>query len=209
MAPKYKIIFVDPELAYAPFKSKEGQAYFSAMKAAANLAFANRQIIMQQVREIFEKFFGKGEEALGLDLIYDTTHNVAKLEEYGGKKLVVHRKGAIHSFPGKPVLLGGSMESGSCLLLGSEKAKNLTFSSTAHGSGRAMSRTEAKRQFKAEDLKKKLEEKGIYVRAASLAGLVEEAGSAYKDINEVVSTLEAVGLSQKVVSLLPLGNLKG
>ncbi|MBI5465400.1 RtcB family protein [Candidatus Gottesmanbacteria bacterium] len=206
---KYKISVPDRQLACAPFKSKEGQDYFGAMTAAANLAFANRQIIMQQVRNVFEKIFDRGEESLGLDLIYDVAHNIAKIEEYEGKKLVVHRKGATRSFPGQPVIIGGSMESGSYLLMGTEKAIRETFASTAHGSGRTMSRAKAKRQVRGDTLQKEMEERGIYVRTVSFAGLAEEAGVAYKNISEVVETLDRAGISKKVASFVPIGNIKG
>lgn len=241
---KYKITVADRQLACAPFNSKEGQNYFGAMTAAANLAFANRQIIMHRVREVFEKVFGVGEEKLGLELVYDVAHNIAKIEEYEvgsekldkevrngkwdvvkshlpsqhpashftyptSKKLVVHRKGATRSFPGQPVIIGGSMESGSYLLLGTEKALVETFGSTAHGSGRTMSRTQAMRQVRGEILQKQMESRGIYVRTVSFAGLAEEAGLAYKNISEVVETLDRAGISKKVASFVPIGNIKG
>lgn len=206
---KYKISIPDMQLACAPFKSKEGQDYFGAMTAAANLAFVNRQIIMQKVRQVFEKVFGLGEEKLGLELIYDVAHNIAKVEEYEGNKLVVHRKGATRSFPNQPVIIGGSMESGSYLLVGTEKAVSETFASTAHGSGRTMSRAAAKKQVRGDDLQKKMAERGIYVRTVSFSGLAEEAGLAYKNISEVVETLDQVGISKKVASFVPIGNIKG
>jgi len=206
---KYKISVPDRQLACAPFKSREGQDYFGAMTAAANFAFANRQIIMHQVRRVFEKVFGKGEEKLGMELVYDVAHNIAKIEEYDGKKLVVHRKGATRSFPGQPVIIGGSMESGSYLLLGTEKAISETFASTAHGSGRTMSRAAAKKQVRGDLLQKKMEDQGIYVRTVSFAGLAEEAGVAYKNISEVVETLDRAGISKKVASFVPIGNIKG
>lgn len=217
---KYKISVPDRQLACAPFNSKEGQDYFGAMTAAANLAFANRQIIMHRVREVFEKVFGVGEEKLGLDLVYDVAHNIAKVEEHvtdsgnlldsrNRKKLVVHRKGATRSFPGQPVIIGGSMESGSYLLLGTERALSETFGSTAHGSGRTMSRTQAMRQVRGEILQKQMESRGIYVRTVSFAGLAEEAGLAYKNISEVVETLDRAGISKKVASFVPIGNIKG
>lgn len=206
---KYKISVPDRQLACAPFTCLEGQNYFGAMTAAANLAFANRQIIMHRVREVFEKVLGKGEESLGLELVYDVAHNIAKVEEYEGKKLVVHRKGATRSFPGQPVIIGGSMESGSYLLVGTEKAVSETFASTAHGSGRTMSRAKAKQQVRGDTLQKKMQERGIYVRTVSFSGLAEEAGLAYKNISEVVETLDRAGISKKVASFVPIGNIKG
>lgn len=206
---KYKISVPDRQLACAPFKSKEGQDYFGAMTAAANFAFANRQIIMHQVRDVFEKVFGIGSEKLGLSLVYDVAHNIAKVEEYEGKKLVIHRKGATRSFPSQPVIVGGSMESGSYLLVGTEKAVSETFASTAHGSGRTMSRAKAKQQVRGDALQKKMQERGIYVRTVSYSGLAEEAGVAYKNISEVVETLDRAGISKKVASFVPIGNIKG
>jgi len=234
---KYGIFVPDRQLACAPFKSKEGQAYFSAMAGAANFAFANRQLIMHKVRQVFEKVFGKSAETLGMKLVYDVAHNIAKIEKHelaGGRwqvaddkakqqglnnttsdqpratrKLVVHRKGASRSFPGQPVIIGGSMETKSYLLVGTEKAMTETFGSTSHGSGRVMSRTKAKKQVRGDQLAKELKAKGIYVRTASFAGLAEEAGLAYKDVSEVVDSVDKAGISKKVVSFVPIGNIKG
>ncbi|MBI4140682.1 RtcB family protein [Candidatus Woesearchaeota archaeon] len=223
---KYNITVKDRELACAPFNSKEGQDYYKAMACAANMAFANRQVIIHRVREAFAKIFEQDAKKLGMDIIYDVAHNIAKLETFkvDGKKkeLLVHRKGSTRSFgpsrkelmpifreTGQPVLVGGSMEPGSYLCVGTDKADEETFGSTMHGSGRTMSRTQAKKQFSGEKLQKDMQQKGIYIRAVSMSGLAEEAGNAYKDINEVVDTMDIAGVSKKIVALSPIGNVKG
>jgi tRNA-splicing ligase RtcB len=216
----------DEELACAPFRSKEAQDYFAAMNCAANYGFANRQLILHRIREGFSHIFGQDAEKLGMHMIYDVAHNIAKIEEHkidGEKKeVVMHRKGATRCFgparkelpklyreTGQPVIVGGSMETGSYLCVGTDEADDLTFGSTMHGSGRTMSRAQAKREGSGIDLQKKMEEEGIYVRSVSMSGLAEEAGSAYKDINEVVDTMEVAGVSKKVVAFKPIGNVKG
>lgn len=210
---KYKISVPDRQLAAAPFNSSYGQDYFVAMAAAANSAFANRQMITHQVREAFSQAFATPAEALGMELIYDVAHNIAKLEEYDVDnkrlKLVVHRKGATRSFPEQPVIIGGSMETGSYLLVGTEGAMKSTFGSTAHGSGRTMSRTAAKKQVRGEELKQDMARRGIMVKSASMSGLAEEAGLAYKDIHEVIRAVELAGISHAVVAFTPIGNIKG
>lgn len=223
---KYGINILDNELACAPFMSPEGQDYYKAMCCSANMAFTNRQVILHRVREAFEKVFGRDAEKLGLHIVYDVAHNIAKLEkhEVDGKirEVLVHRKGSTRSFgpnrdelapafrkTGQPVILGGSMETGSYLLVGTEKAMKETFGSTAHGSGRTMSRAAARKKVYGEHLLKEMEKRGIYVRAVSMSGLAEEAGLAYKDISEVVETMEEAGISKKVVALRPIGNIKG
>jgi len=224
--PKYGININDKELACAPFQSKEGQNYYKAMACAANMAFANRQVILHRIREGFEKVFGQTAEELEMNLVYDVAHNVAKVEEHvidgKKKKVVMHRKGSTRAFPpghpelipkyqktGQPVILGGSMETGSSLLVGTQKAMDETFGSVAHGSGRTMSRTKAKHEFRGENLQKSMEQRGIYVHAVSMSGLAEEAGGAYKDINEIVATLQKAGISKPVCSMKPIGNVKG
>jgi len=224
--PRYGIAVRDRELACAPFRSKEGQAYWGAMNAAANSAFANRQVITHRVREVFSKVFGKDARELGLSVIYDVCHNTAKLERHAvdgaDVELVVHRKGATRAFGpgasdvpadyreiGQPVIIGGSMETGSALLVGTAHAMTETWGSTAHGAGRTMSRAEAKRRVWGETLLKEMDARGIVVRAASKSGVAEEAGFAYKDLDAVVDVLDRVGLSRKVVSLTPIGNIKG
>ncbi len=224
--PRYGITISDRELACAPFPSPEGRAYFAAMTAAANTAFANRQMITHRVREVMASVLGKDPHELGLSVIYDVCHNTAKLEQHavGGERLelVVHRKGATRAFGpgapdvpetyraiGQPVIIGGSMETGSALLVGTAHAMAETFGSTAHGAGRTMSRHQAKRRVRGESLIRDLEARGIIVRAASTAGVAEEAGFAYKDLTTVVDTVHRLDISRKVVSLSPIGNIKG
>ena len=223
---RYGITVNDRELACAPFRSPEGQAYFAAMTAAANTAFANRQVITHRVREVFASVFGKDPRELGLSVIYDVCHNTAKVErhEVDGQllELLVHRKGATRAFGpgaadvpeayravGQPVVIGGSMETGSALLVGTAHAMVETFGSTAHGAGRTMSRAEAKRRVRGETLLRDMEARGIIVRAASKSGVAEEAGFAYKDLAAVVDVLERLDISRKVASFSPIGNIKG
>ncbi len=225
--PKYGIKILDQELACAPLESKEGTAYYGAMACAANMAFANRQVIMHRVREVFSRVFERTAEEMEMNLIYDVCHNIAKLEKYKidgkTKELLVHRKGATRAFgparkdslpkryaqTGQPVIVPGSMETGSYLLAGTDKADEETFASTAHGAGRIMSRMAAKKQFRGDELQKAMEKRGIYVHGVSMAGLAEEAGGAYKDIESVVDTLAKAGVTRKVASFWPLGNVKG
>ncbi len=223
---KYHLTVPDRELSCAPFMSTEGQDYYKAMACAANMAFVNRQVILHRIREAFSSVFGQTAEDLEMNLVYDVAHNIAKLEEHivdgKKKKLVVHRKGATRAFPpghpelipayqktGQPVIIGGSMETGSYLLVGTQKAMDETFGSTAHGSGRTMSRTQAKHQVRGDQLQKDMEKRGIYVRATSMSGLAEEAGVAYKDINVVVDSLTRAGISLPVTALKPIANIKG
>jgi tRNA-splicing ligase RtcB len=223
---RHHIAVRDRELACAPFRSIEGQAYFAAMNAAANMAFANRQVITHRVREVMGAVFGKDPRELGLSVIYDVCHNTAKLEQHrvDGEllDLVVHRKGATRAFgpgmpdlpaiyreTGQPVIIGGSMETGSALLVGTARAMAETFGSTAHGAGRTMSRHEAKRRVGGTKLLQDMEARGIIVRAASKSGVAEEAGFAYKDLTAVVDVLDRIGISHKVVSFTPIGNIKG
>ena len=222
----YGITVRDRELACAPFRSPEGQAYFGAMTAAANAAFANRQVMTHRVREVMGRVFGKDPRELGLGVIYDVCHNTAKLERHTvdgeSLELVVHRKGATRSFGpgasdvpaayrdvGQPVIIGGSMETGSALLVGTAHAMAETFGSTAHGAGRTMSRAQAKRKVRGDALLEQMGQRGIVVRAASRAGVAEEAGLAYKDLDEVVGVVDRLDISRKVVSLTPIGNIKG
>jgi tRNA-splicing ligase RtcB len=224
--PRYGIAVRDRELACAPFRSPEGQAYFGAMTAAANSAFANRQVITHRVREVFGAIFGRDPRDLGLSVIYDVCHNTAKVERHrvdgALAELVVHRKGATRAFGpgapdvplayrdvGQPVIIGGSMETGSALLVGTSTAMDETFGSTAHGAGRTMSRGQAKRQIWGETLLRDMETRGIIVRAASKSGVAEEAGFAYKDLSDVVEVLHNAGISRRVASLKPIGNVKG
>ncbi len=226
MESKYKIKILDRELACAPFHSNEGQDYFKAMQCGINMSFANRQVILHRIREVFSEIFKKPAEDLGLHQVYDVAHNTAKVEEYvvdgKRKKLIVHRKGATRSFGpdrkevpavyrkyGQPVIIGGSMETGSYLLAGTTKAEEITFGSTAHGSGRTMSRNEAKRKWRGETLQKDMEKRGIYVRTTTFSGLAEEAGGAYKDVDEVIAACHEAGISKRVVRFVPIGNVKG
>lgn len=221
-----KLSVTERELACAPFKKKEGQDYYKAMAAAANVAFVNRQVIMHRVRECFSEVFKKEPEDMKMNLVYDVAHNIAKIEKHkidgSTKEVLVHRKGSTRSFgpghpelikeyqeTGQPVIIGGSMETGSHLLVGTQKAMDETFGSTAHGSGRTMSRTKAKTIFRGEDLQKSMEKRGIYVRTASMSGLAEEAGGAYKNVFDIVDILEKAGISDKVVGFKPIGNIKG
>lgn len=225
MERKYGIKILDRELACAPFNSPEGQDYYKAMGCAVNFGFANRQTILHRIREVFGKVFKQDAENLGMHQLFDIAHNRATLEKHkvNGevKELLVHRKGATASYypgreevpktfreDGSPVIIGGSMETGSYLLVGSEGAKE-TFCSTAHGSGRTMSRTRAKQLFRGQQLQQDMLKRGIYVRSVGWAGLAEEAGAAYKSIDEVIEATHLAGISKKVAKLLPLGNLKG
>jgi len=201
---KYGIKVPDRQLACVPFKSEEGQKYFGAMQAAANFAFANRQLIAYHCRQVWQKIFGDN-----LEVVYDVAHNLAKLEEYDGKKLIVHRKGATRSFPGQPVLIPGSMGTESYVLIGQEDSMKLSFGSSCHGAGRMMSRTKAKHEVQGRALKEELEKEGIVVRSGSMVGLAEEAPIAYKDVGKVVDVVVALGLAKKVVRLRPVAVIKG
>jgi tRNA-splicing ligase RtcB len=189
------------------------------------MAFANRQVILHRIREVFSDIWQRDPAELGLHMVYDVAHNTAKLEEHevdgARRQLLVHRKGATRAFgpghpalpacyqtTGQPVIIGGSMETGSYLLAGVPSGAQ-TFFSTAHGSGRTMSRTQARKQFRAQTLLQDMAARGIYVRAVSKSGLAEEAGAAYKDIDAVIEAVDTAGVSRKVVRLLPIGNVKG
>jgi len=223
---KYGMTVRDRELACAPFKSPEGSDYYKAMLCAANSAFANRQIITHRIRESFSKVFDTNAEKLGIEIVYDVAHNIARVERYKidgkEKEVLVHRKGSTRSFGpgrrelpeiyrevGQPVIVGGSMQTGSFLLTGTEKAMGETFGSTMHGAGRTMSRSAAKKVVRGDQLMRTMAENGILVKAVSMPGLAEEAGIAYKDISEVVETMDVLGISKKVVKLKPIGNIKG
>jgi len=212
----------DRELINAPFKSELGQAYYKAMCCAVNYAFANRQMIMHWVRETFKQFFKDAE----LKLIYDVCHNVAKVEKHTidnqTKEVCIHRKGATRSFgpgreelpkiykeTGQPVIIPGSMGTASYLLVGTKKAEELTFGSTAHGAGRVMSRHAAMKQFRGEDIKKELSKKDIEVKAGGWSSIAEEAPGVYKDIDEVVNISHKAGIGNLVVRVTPLAVMKG
>ena len=225
MNQKYKLEIKDRQLASAPFMSSDGQNYYKAMQCAVNMAFVNRQIILHRIREVFSEVFGSSPERLGMHQLYDVAHNTAKLENHiingENKQVLVHRKGATRAFPpeslelphlyrgcGQPVIIGGSMETGSYLLVGAKSGLDAFFT-TAHGSGRVMSRKRARSQFRGKVIQKSLKARGIDVRAASYSGLAEEAGAAYKDIDEVVKVTELAGLSRPLVKLTPLATIKG
>jgi tRNA-splicing ligase RtcB len=219
---RYGISVNDQQLACAPFHSPEGQDYFAAMNCAANTAFANRQVITHQIRDAFARVFGRSAEELGMELVYDVAHNIAKVERYAEGDLLVHRKGSTRAFgpgsqelpeafrrTGQPVICGGSMETGSYLLVGTDRAVRDTFGSTMHGSGRTMSRAQAKKAIRGEQLQQQMKQRGIVVKAVSMSGLAEEAGFAYKNISEVVETVDRAGITKKVAELRPIGNIKG
>ena len=216
----------DRQLACAPIGSPEGRDYYAAMACAVNFACSNRQVMTHMVRRSFEHIFGMPAERLGLRLVYDVAHNVAKFEEHkvDGRtlKLCVHRKGATRSFPtshpdiparyrttGQPVIVPGDMGTASYLLKGSAAAMSRSFGSTCHGAGRVMGRRAAKRLIQGNELRQRLESQGITVRAGSNKGLAEEAPEAYKDVNRVVEICHQAGLSYKVARLLPVGVVKG
>jgi len=225
-AVKYKISLPDRQLACAPINSKEGLDYLAGMRCGANYAWANRQCITHWVRESFQKVLAMDAEKLGLHMIYDVAHNVAKLERHDidGKavEVCVHRKGATRSFPprhpdipliyseiGQPVLVGGSMGTASYILVGTEQAMKETFASTIHGAGRTMSRAGATRKFSPRDIMRRLESQGIEIQAASIGELAEEASESYKNVDDVVDSAEKAGISKKVVRLRPLSVIKG
>jgi len=223
---KYNISVPDRQLACAPLTSVEAKAYLSAMKCAANYAWCNRQCLMHLTRQVFEKIFGSSWQELGMFLIYDVAHNIAKIEKHkvGGKEknLCVHRKGATRAFGpnhpvlpekykkiGQPVIIPGDMGRNSYLLAGTEKAMQETFGSACHGAGRLKSRTAAARSIKPDILLKELESKGIIVKASGRNTLVEEAPSVYKDVNDVVDVMHNAGISKRVCRMRPIGTVKG
>ncbi|MCS7245496.1 MAG: RtcB family protein [candidate division WOR-3 bacterium] len=219
---KYNIKLVDRQLSCAPFNSNEGQDYYKAMVCAANFAWSNRQLITYQVRKAFSEVLNRSAESLEMSILYDVAHNIAKLEEHDGKKLVVHRKGATRALPkghkllppsykdiGQPVLIPGDMGSYSYILIGMPKAIEESFASSCHGAGRVLSRTKAKKLVQKSSLLKRLTEKGIVVRAESDATLLEEAPEAYKDVSKVVEAVELAGISKKVSRNRPIIVVKG
>jgi tRNA-splicing ligase RtcB (3'-phosphate/5'-hydroxy nucleic acid ligase) len=221
-----KIELPDLQLACAPIGSKEGQDYWRAMCCGANFAWNNRQLITFGVRNAFSKVLSRSAEDLGMDIVYDVCHNIGKLEshEVDGKrrKVVVHRKGATRAFPaghpetppkyksvGQPVLIPGDMGTCSFVLVGVEGAMERSFGSSCHGAGRQMSRKAATRRYNANEVVRSLDQRGIYLRAASRAGIVEEAPGAYKNVEDVVRVAEGAGLTRIVARLVPLGVVKG
>jgi tRNA-splicing ligase RtcB len=223
---KYNISLPDKQLACAPIGSKEGQDYWKAMCCAANFAWANRQMIVHWVRQSFEKVLDRDADSMGMKIVYDVCHNIGKIEDHTAngqkRKVVVHRKGATRAFPpehpetpnmyksvGQPVLIPGDMGSCSFVLVGLPGAMEWSFGSSCHGAGRAMSRAAATRKYKAADVERTLRERGIYIKAASRAGIVEEAPGAYKNVEDVVRVAEGAGLTKIVARLVPIGVMKG
>jgi tRNA-splicing ligase RtcB len=225
-ARKYGIELPDQQLCCAPVQSPEGQRYLGAMRAAANYAWANRQLLMVLVRKAVAQVFGTSAERLGLHLVYDVAHNIAKIEthlvEGRPRTVCVHRKGATRAFPaghaqvpavyravGQPVLVPGDMGRYSFVMVGQPQAMDETFGSVCHGAGRAMSRSEACRRVRGEQVRRQLEAQGITVMARSWKGLAEEYSGAYKDVADVVDVTERAGLARRVCRLRPLGVIKG
>lgn len=223
---KYGISLPDRQLACAPVESPEGAHYIGAMRAAANYAWCNRQLLLWQAREAFERVFGRTWRELQIDLVYDVAHNIAKFEEHavGGttKCVWVHRKGATRAFPpqhpeiperyraiGQPVLIPGDMGRASWVLVGRPGSMEQTFGTTCHGAGRAMSRTAAVKHAQGRRIDKELASRGVIARAQSWKGLAEEQPAAYKDVNLVVDVVHRAGLSQKVARMRPIGVIKG
>jgi tRNA-splicing ligase RtcB (3'-phosphate/5'-hydroxy nucleic acid ligase) len=221
-AHRFKLPIKDRELASAPITSPEGKSYYGAMSAGINCALANRQILTHLVREIFTEVYPEGR----VTMLYDISHNTCKVETHvvqGKKKrLFVHRKGATRAFGpgqvdlppeyhhvGQPVLIGGTMGTSSYLLVGTEEGMEVAFGSACHGAGRAMSRTQAKKQWKGRDVIRSLEEQGILVRGHSYSGIAEEAPGSYKDVTEVVDAAHFAGLARKVARVRPLACVKG
>ena len=223
---KYKVQLPDRELAACPSKSSEAEEYIAAMSSACNFAWINRQMITHWTRQAFEKVFHRTPDALDMKIVYDVCHNVAKVETHKVQgqptKVIVHRKGATRSFPpghpdipaeyrdiGQPVLIPGSMGTSSWVLIGTPRAMELSFGTTAHGAGRFMSRSAAKRKWRGAELKKSLENRGIIVRAASMEVVAEEAPDAYKDVDRVAEVSHQLGIGNKVVRMTPIGVAKG
>ena len=223
---RYNIPLPDRQLCCAPLDSEEGRRYLAAMAAAANFAFANRQVITGYVRRTFEEVLAVSPREAGLSVVYDVCHNIAKFEEHpvGGamRRLCVHRKGATRAFPpghpqtpaayrsvGQPVLIPGDMGRYSFVLVGTEKAYQETFGSTCHGAGRVLSRSAARKAGRGRPLVRELEDRGITVRSEDRMTLVEEMPEAYKDVARVVDVCHRAGISRKVAKLVPMGVIKG
>ena len=223
---KYDINLPDRELACVPNNSDEGESYRKAMFAALNFAWSNRQMLTHWTRNSFQRVFNQTESDLDMKLVYDVAHNIAKVEKHkvDGKdrNLVVHRKGATRAFPanrnevpskyrdlGQPVLVPGSMGTASWILLGQPNSMDLSFGSTAHGAGRTMSRSKARRNYTEENVKKSLNDNGIFIKALTRDGVVEEAPQAYKDVDAVVNVSHNLGIATKVAKLVPIGVIKG
>lgn len=221
---RYGISLPDRELACVPNNSKEGENYRKAMYSALNFAWANRQMITHWTRKTFEKVFNAN---LEMNLVYDVAHNIAKVERHsvdgeGTRDMVVHRKGATRAFPagmeqvpskyrglGQPVIIPGSMGTASWILLGGKNSLDLSFGSTAHGAGRTMSRSAAKRNYTSEGVKSALQSRGVYVKALTREGVIEETPEAYKDVDVVADVSHELGIATKVARLIPIGVIKG
>jgi tRNA-splicing ligase RtcB len=225
-AAKYGIELPDRQLCCAPIRSAEGQAYLGAMAAAANFAFANRQVMSHWVRESFAAALGVAPDRTGLEVVYDVCHNIAKFETFRvdgkSRRVCVHRKGATRAYPpghpqtpdayrtvGQPVLIPGDMGRYSYVLAGTARAFDETFGSTCHGAGRRMSRSEAKRAVKPRAVVDDLEARGVHIMAAGMSTIAEEMPEAYKDVAEVVWVVDGAGLSTRVAQLRPIGVIKG
>ena len=223
---KYNINLPDRELACVPNNSEEGESYRKAMFSALNFAWSNRQMLTHWTRNSFQRVFNQSESDLDMKLVYDVAHNIAKVEKHKvdgqDRNLVVHRKGATRAFPanrdeipsryrdlGQPVLVPGSMGTASWILLGQPNSMDLSFGSTAHGAGRTMSRSKARRNFTEDDVKKSLNDKGIFIKALTRDGVVEETPQAYKDVDSVVNVSHNLGIATKVAKLVPIGVIKG
>jgi len=220
------VTLVDRQLSCAPIASDDGQRYLGAMAAGANFAWANRQVITHGVRRAFAATFGRPAEELGLEVVYDIAHNIAKVETHrtdsGEKEVLVHRKGATRAFPagreevpapyrtfGQPVLIPGDMGTASYVLGGLPTAMERSFGSSCHGAGRRLSRHAAVRAFRYDEVTRQLAGRGIVVRSASREGVTEEAPGAYKNVEEVVRVAEGAGLTRRVARVVPLGVVKG
>ena len=221
-AAKYGISLPDRQLCCAPINSPEGRAYLGAMSAAANYAFANRQVMAHWVRESIARAMGMTVDQIRTRTVYDVCHNIAKIEEFDGHKLCVHRKGATRAYPpghaqtpaayrhvGQPVLIPGDMGRYSYVLVGTDRAYRDTFGSTCHGAGRRWSRSHAKRQATGHAVISDLEARGVVVMAAGLATVAEEMPAAYKDVADVVRVVHQAGLASRVAQLRPIGVIKG
>jgi tRNA-splicing ligase RtcB len=223
---KYKIHVPDRQLACVPVDSEEGQSYLGAMRCAANYAWANRQCLTHLARKVFEKVFRKPWQELGMGLIYDVAHNIAKIEKHKvgneEKRLLIHRKGATRAFApghpeipnryrktGQPVIIPGDMGRNSYILAGTDGAMLESFGTVCHGAGRMMSRAQAVREAAGRSIEKELEDKGIIVMARGKKGIAEEQPSAYKDVNDVVDVVHNAGLARRVARMKPLGVIKG
>ncbi|VTS07704.1 RtcB family protein [Tuwongella immobilis] len=223
---KYGIVLPDKQLACAPADSPEGRKYIGAMRAAANYGFCNRQLLMTQAREVFSHVFGRSWEDLGMEMLYDVAHNIAKLETHTvdgvTKKVWVHRKGATRAFPaghpevpeayravGQPVIIPGDMGRASWVLVGSEESMRKSFGTTCHGAGRAMSRTAAMKLNSGDAVQRQLRSQGVIAMGQSRRGLAEEQPKAYKNVDHVVEVVHDAGLSRKVARMRPIGVIKG